>query len=377
MNREPFQKGSGLVRKRAIIVKFGQIGDVIMAVPAAYALYQQGFELDWVCGEAVRPLLECYSWIKVLPVDDRAIFSGNPFQRIRGICGFWGAVMGRRYDLCATLYYDRRFRLLTMPIRAKRKLSLSRESRSSALLPGRRQTDEFIRLLLSREDSCVERSTLLIRPDRLPSSPWTSKRVKERIAVVPGGTRNVVGEQPLRRWPIENYLQITHRLLDRGWEVVLIGGPDDTWVSEKFQALPVTDCIGRLSLPQVISAFDDCDAVISHDTGPMHLAGLTQVCLIGIFGPTDPSVFLPRRTFSLGIWGGQGFACRPCYDGRNFAPCRFNGCMHQVTPELVLRELDQLLCDRNRGLPAPWRIVFPEPALDANMVSINAVRPVQ
>jgi heptosyltransferase II len=366
-----------LVRKRAIIVKFGQIGDVIMAIPAACALHQQGFEIDWVCGTAVRPLLECYSWINVLAADDRAILWGTPMERVRAMVGFWRSALRRRYDLCANLYYDPRFHLLTAPVRARKKISLSRRSRTSTLLPGRRQADEFVRLLLGTEDTCHEQSHLLVRPDRLPPSPWLGKPAKLRVAVVPGGTSNVVGEQPLRRWPIENYLQIAHRLLERGWEVVLIGGPQDTWVSEKFQALPVTDCIGRLSLPQVVSAFDDCDAVISHDTGPMHLAGLTQVSLIGIFGPTDPSVFLPRRAFSLGIWGGQGFACRPCYDGRNFAPCRFNGCMHQVSPELVLRELDQLLSDRNRGWPTPWRIVVPEPVPDPTLVPINGVRPAQ
>ena len=61
-----------------------------------------------------------------------------------------------------------------------------------------------------------------------------------------------------------------------------------------------------------------------------------------------------------GIWGGQGFACRPCYDGRDFAPCQFNGCMHQVSPEMVLRELDQLLNDRSLGKASPWRIVYPD-----------------
>jgi heptosyltransferase-2 len=110
----------------------------------------------------------------------------------------------------------------------------------------------------------------------------------------------------------------------------------------------------------VISACDDCDAVVSHDTGPLHLAGLSRAPLIGIFGPTDPATFLPRRPFSVAIWGGHGFACRPCYDGRNFAPCQFNGCMHQVSPELVLRELDRLLNDRDQGMPSPWRIVVPE-----------------
>ena len=35
--------------------------------------------------------------------------------------------------------------------------------------------------------------------------------------------------------------------------------------------------------------------------------------------------------------------------------------MHQVTPELVLGELDRLLAERQAGLSSPWRIVFPDP----------------
>jgi len=120
-------------------------------------------------------------------------------------------------------------------------------------------------------------------------------------------------------------------------------------------------------LPEVVSVCDASDAVVSHDTGPLHLAGLSESCLVGIFGPTDPSTFMPRRPSAVGIWGGQGFACRPCYDGRDFAPCKFNGCMHQVTPELVLRELDRLLSAKSHGVLDPGRIVFPYEKHDANL----------
>ena len=141
-----------------------------------------------------------------------------------------------------------------------------------------------------------------------------------------------------------------------------MGAPEDAWVRTHFEGIAVTDCIGAFSLPEVISACDGCDAVITHDTGPLHLAGLSETCLVGIFGPTDPSTRVPRRPDAVGIWGGQGFACRPCYDGRNFAPCQFNGCMHQVTPELVVRELDRLLDARAMGVAVPWYVVCPEPA---------------
>ncbi|MBB6145690.1 heptosyltransferase-2 [Silvibacterium bohemicum] len=356
-----------MVRKTALIVKFGQIGDVIMAIPAAYALHERGFEIDWVCGRSVLPLLACYSWIRPILADDRAIFRGSTLKRVRAIAALWGAIARKRYDLCATLYYDRRYHLLTLPVRARSKRMLSRQSRETTLLPGRHHSDEFVRFVLEREDGCQEGSATPVCPDRLPPSPLTPKTAPRRIAIVPGAASNllhrqVLGMEPesLRRWPVESYRVLAQRLVDRGWEVVLLGGPDESWVKPHFLGIAMTDCIGKLTLPEVVSVCGTCDAVVSNDTGPLHLAGLSETPLVGIFGPTDPSTRIPRRALSVGIWGGQGFACRPCYDGANFAPCQFNGCMHQVTPSRVLRELDRLLDASSRGLPNSWRIAFPD-----------------
>jgi len=238
-----------LVRKRALIVKFGQIGDVIMAIPAVRLLFEQGFEIHWVCGRAVRPLLECYSWIHLIPVDDKAILRGNRFEQASETLRFWSKVAIGKYDLCATLYFDRRYRFLTLPIRAGHKLTLSRESRATDLLAGRHHTDEFARVLLGLEDGCRDQSTPPVPPDRLPPSSLPDKVAPRRVAIVPGGTSNVLGEQTLRRWPIENYLTLAQSLLDRGWEVVLFGGEEDAWVKPYFQQKAVTDCIGKLSLP--------------------------------------------------------------------------------------------------------------------------------
>jgi heptosyltransferase-2 len=227
------------------------------------------------------------------------------------------------------------------------------------MLPGRHHTDELVRLLLEMEDSIQEKSTSPVRPDRLPTSLLDAKVASRRVAIVPGGASNLLRKQILRRWPIESYVALTHQLLQRGWEVILLGGPEDTWVKTHFEGLSVIDCVGTLSLPEVISACDTCDAVVSHDTGPMHLAGLSRACLVGIFGPSDPAMFLPRRPLVVGVWGGQGFACRPCYDGTDFAPCQFNGCMHQVTVEMIIRELDRLLQSREQNISSPWRIALP------------------
>jgi len=327
-----------------------------MAIPAVRALYDKGFEIHWVCGQAARPLLESYSWINLILTNDKDLLLGNPFQRANRIFRLWSKIAFRRFDLCATLYSDWRYRVLTLPVWARRKLSLSRRERSTMLVPGRHHTDELARILLSLEDTCRELSIPPVRPDQLPPSPILPKTAHARVAIVPGGAKNLLREQYLRRWPIESYVELARRLLDRDWEVVLIGGPEDEWVKAYFRDLPTTDCIGRLSIPEVVAVCDVCDAAVSHDTGPLHLAGLSKACLIGIFGPTNPFTFIPRRPFALGIWGGQGFACRPCYDGRDFAPCSLNNCMRGISPELVLREIDDLLDARSKGEFVNWGV---------------------
>jgi heptosyltransferase-2 len=141
---------------------------------------------------------------------------------------------------------------------------------------------------------------------------------------------------------------------------VLAGGPDDAWTSPSFAALGVTDLIGKLSLVETLSLLHSAAVTVTHDTGPLHLAGITRSGLVTIFGPTDPHGRLPQRAGCVALWGGEGFACRPCYDGRDYAPCSHNGCVRQVTPQMVADEVEGLLAAAREGRTVPPRVVAPE-----------------
>lgn len=354
---------------KVLLVKFGAIGDVIMLIPAAHLLHRQGAEIHWLCGPAVAPLLSCYPWIHLHVADDRALLRAPATTRARAFLSLWRQLLGQRFDLLATLYYDPRYRLLTLPVRAARRILLSRTDRAYQLIPDRHHTDEFARILLSWPDTCRSTSLAPVPPKRLPPSPLPGRSIgrtgpRTRIALIPGGASNMLRQQTLRRWPAENYAQVARNLLARDFDVLLLGGPDDTWVRPHFTGpdfaeRPLLDAIGTLSLPEVVAACNTCAAVVSHDTGPMHLAGLSTASLLALFGPTSPGSFLPRRAGVRAIAGGEGFACRPCYDGRDFAPCSSNGCMQQITPEMVLGELDSLLSERARGLATPFHVLQP------------------
>ena len=349
---------------RTLIIKFGAIGDVVMAIPAVRQLHETGHTVDWVCGPVVLPLLQLYPWINPILADDRAILKGSTTERMRAIAALWRTLAGQHYDVAATLYFDVRYRLLALPVRARRKLMLSHTERSLRLLPGRHHTDEYARMLLGRPDEVNPTQLAPVEPaqDLLPSTPLP-RSLRTRVMLAPAGARNLMSDDALRRWPAEHYVALAQSLLRRGIEVVLIGGPEDTWVQPLFASIdPVAciDLIGKLSLPETLALLDKADLLVTHDTGPLHLAGITRVSVLGLFGPTDPRGRLPQRAGTAAIWGGEGFACRPCYDGRSFAPCPANECLGRVSPALVLAEAIKMLDERAQGFLAPPRIVTPQ-----------------
>lgn len=334
---------------RVLIVKLGAIGDVLMLVPAVRALREQGHEIEWLCGEQVAPLLALYPWITPIAAEETTLLRGSTAVRLRALLSLWRRLAGRSYDRIGTVYYDRRYQVLTRTARAGRRWALSADVRERRILPGRHHSDEFVRLLLELPDDVRPQATAPVAPPQMPDSPLPRAATGPRVALVPGGAHNLVREDALRRWPVESFVAVARDLLAQGYEVVLCGGPSDQWASAAFAGLPVTDCIGRYSLVETLGLFHGSDVVVTPDTGPLHLAGLSDAGIVAIFGPTSPHTFLPQRPGVIGLWGGEGFACRPCYDGKDYAPCRNNACVQQVSPAMVVEAVNELLRARREG----------------------------
>jgi heptosyltransferase-2 len=349
--------------KSVLIVRLGAIGDVLMLLPAVHALHQRGARVDWVCGKVVSPLLELYPWVNRIEVDEQQLFHSGKAGQAQRLLGLWRRLAGHRYDLCAVMQYDRRYAALSRVVRAKRRLQLDKSCRETMLIEGRWHANEYARVLGVMPDEYHEQNMELLRPEVVPvAGPaekiWVREEEKKdpanprrgsfnRIALVPAGAKNVLREGALRRWPIANYVELTRQMLAAGAEVVLTGSEQDAWVRTEFGDLlqdpGLRDCIGKTTLPQLLAVYDACDAVVTHDTGSLHIAAISRARVLAIFGPTTMGNFLPRRVGIQGLWGGERLACRPCYDGREFAACPRNACMEDVSVARVTAELKMLL----------------------------------
>lgn len=335
--------------RSVLIVKLAAIGDVVMALPMVTALRSAdpATRITWLCGATVAPLLRCVEGIdELVVVDDAAVLGGARTRKAQAVLSAWKALRGKRFDLVVTAHSDRRYRMLAARVRSPERRWLGERGARPRLVPGRFHGDEYVRLVTGADDWTAIRFPP--PPVRATLDAGIAERLGDLeeqplIALAPGGARNPARDNPLRRWPLERYAELAGLLVAHGRRVVLTGGPDDTWVRAAFAGLRVTDLIAATTLPGLFALYTRCAAVVTHDSGPLHLADLANVAVVALFGPTAPATMMRESASVAVLWPGAALPCSPCYDGRNFAACSDNRCMQLIAPAAVAAHVEALL----------------------------------
>ncbi|RPJ58638.1 MAG: lipopolysaccharide heptosyltransferase II, partial [Dehalococcoidia bacterium] len=82
------------------------------------------------------------------------------------------------------------------------------------------------------------------------------------------------------------------------------------------------------SLPGLAACLASCEAVVANDSGPLHLASLTDTPLVALYGPNIPEVSGPWRRTQVTLLQ-QDLDCRPCSQrGCDYDTMR---CMKNIT----------------------------------------------
>jgi heptosyltransferase-2 len=332
-----------------LIVKLAAIGDVVMALPMIKVLKERNPEIKitWLCGRTVRPLLQKIDGIdKIIAINDTVLLSGNIFKRIQILFNIWFKLLFRQLDTVVTGHSSWQYRLLSLTVRTKNRRSFFRNSKGTMPIPGRHHSDEYVRLT-TRDDGPIL-SKAISPTVSWPLSGSIENKInkntdKKFIALAPGGAKNALHEDAIRRWPLVGYVSLAKRLIENGYNVILTGAPSDRWVCSAFDKLKksfagdfsIIDLIGETSLVDLVALYQACDVVVTHDSGPLHLAGLAGTPQVALFGPTNPYEKVPRTDKTKIIWGGENLACRPCYDGKTYAKCHDCVCLKSIKVEEV------------------------------------------
>ncbi len=151
---------------------------------------------------------------------------------------------------------------------------------------------------------------------------------------------------PAKRWPEEHYAAVAREKIDQGWQVWLLGSAKDQAVAEAIkehmQPGEQEHChilAGATELAEAIDLLSLADAVISNDSGLMHIAAALQKPLVVVYGSTSPK-FTPPLSEQVAIVQLE-VDCGPCFQRE--CPEGHLKCLKFLLPTQVLDALEQVL----------------------------------
>ena len=158
-----------------------------------------------------------------------------------------------------------------------------------------------------------------------------------RIGVCPGAEYG-----PAKRWPAERFAAAMSEFqAKQPAEWILFGVAGDAPAGEAIASncpFAVTNRIGRTSLDQLMDELAGCDALLTNDTGTMHLAAFLGVPTVAIFGSTEPALTSPLGDFHQVL--RHKVDCSPCF--LRECPIDFR-CMTRIEPAEAADALREVL----------------------------------
>lgn len=147
---------------------------------------------------------------------------------------------------------------------------------------------------------------------------------------------------PVKTWPSEHWRILALSLAKRGIPYFWIGHGDVSAFAPAAESVPYgrssLDLTNRTTLRQLIALLDQADALVTGDSGPMHLATGVGTPVVALFGPTCREWgFFPSGEEDLVLQAP--LPCRPCsLHGKTGTACG-QDCMKALTPDMVLEAL--------------------------------------
>ena len=154
---------------------------------------------------------------------------------------------------------------------------------------------------------------------------------------------------PAKRWPEQHYAAVAAARITAGEQVWIFGSEKDAPVGNAIHnALPAslqTDCYnlaGKTSLAEAIDLLSCASAVVSNDSGLMHIAAALHKPLVAVYGSSSPQ-FTPPLADAVEVVR-LGIECSPCF--KRECPLVHLNCLKQLPPEQVLAALTRLPTSR-------------------------------
>ncbi|HYL02138.1 MAG TPA: glycosyltransferase family 9 protein [Steroidobacteraceae bacterium] len=337
------------------ILRLSAIGDTCHAVPIVRTLQQAwpATQLTWIIGGTEARLMSLIDGVEFITVDKRTGLAAARALRER--------LRGRRFDVLLHMQLALRASLLARHVPAPIKLGFDRARArelqwlftNARIAPQSREhvLDSFfgfpaalgIRERLLRWDVPLAAAARAYAERLIPDSRPT-------LVISP------CSSHPARNWSAARYAALAeHAVRRHGMRVILTGGPgtlerEAGAAIQRAAGTPLVDQIGQDTLPELLALLARATALVSPDSGPVHMATMVGTPVVGLYAATNPARSGPylSRHWCVDAYPRAARAFRGC-EPQELAwghKIEEAGVMDLVQVDEVTAKIDELLGSR-------------------------------
>ena len=317
---------------RILIRSSNWLGDAVMSVPAVRAIKhgRPDAHVTVLVPEKIAPVWKLIAEVdEVLPLSSKSVFAAM-------------RLIKKQPAFDAAILFPNSLRSALEVSSVPRKVGYRGHSRAWLLNqvvrqrrrpgPPEHHAIRFLRIA----DDCGADVNLSRLPTLSPPQPSNLKN-QMSLGLCPGAEYG-----PAKRWLPERFAEVAESVSngsDRKW--ILFGTNNDSAIGETIASKLGDKCINRIgqtTVDELISELRECRALLTNDTGTMHLAALLGLPVVAIFGSTEPQFTGPLGENHIVV--RHHVECSPCF--LRECPIDFR-CMKEVTTQEVVRAMMSIL----------------------------------
>jgi ADP-heptose:LPS heptosyltransferase len=344
-----------------LIIRLSAIGDVINVLPALRLLRSQfpNARITWLVEDRACEILRDHP-----DVDEVIIYPRKKWQSgilkvnkslniISESLSFYKRLRKNHYDLVLDFQSNLKSAVMNLITGSGDRLGFGKGhckefnylSTKHHAYPAGKKIHRIEKNLSLLKELNIE--TRFLRPE-LPVSKEDEEYISEFITNKANPSLPIIIIHPgtskfgsFKQWSPPNYTLLADMILEKyEANIIFTWGPDDFDAVEeiiknmKHKALPACE---TTSIKQLIALIKRATLFVGGDTGPLHIAAIMDIPVVGIYGPKDPAIYGPYNSKAIVI--KKDVPCSPCKK----RTCGDPICMTSILPEDVFSGVEKLL----------------------------------
>jgi heptosyltransferase-2 len=151
---------------------------------------------------------------------------------------------------------------------------------------------------------------------------------------------------PAKRWPTNHFAELAKLVWAEypAAQIALLGSGKDREICDEIAAMApqVHNLAGVTSLDVALALIAEAAAVVSNDSGLLHIASALNRPVVALYGPTDPRHAPPFSDVATSLY--LALDCAPCR--QRVCPLGHHNCMRQLAPQMASAPLLAMLAGR-------------------------------